>query len=367
MRILLACLLKPEHCPRARRFADLLSGSHSVTLLSGGVYDSDSVKNLAISKWRTGPVEKLYAFVLLLTGSFERYLQRKNFCSSVADDYDLVFCHDALLLPDLIMRCSSARMILDAREYYPRQFENKIVWRLSFARLYHWIFANFLQKIHKGITVSAGVANLYEQQYKVRFDVVPGYPAFHDIHPTPVNRRGIRLVHHGVSNANRSLDVMIEAVQLLPQEYSLDMYLVPADQRSFEGLCRKAGRAQRVRILPPVAPDEIIPTLNSSDIGLFVSPPATVNLQNALPNKFFEFIQARLAVVVTPLKEVSERVLEYNVGVVTEDFSAEAIAAAIQAMDVAALTYYKQQSHAQARELSMLALRGKLEALVRDD
>lgn len=367
MRILLACLLKSEHCPRARRFADLLSESHSVTLLSGGVYDSHSVKNLVISNCHTNPVEKLYSFGLLLTGSFQRYLERKNFCSSVPDDYDLVICHDALLLPDLIKRCSAARVILDAREYYPRQFENNIVWRLSFARLYHWICANFLSQIYKGITVSDGIANLYEQQYKVRFAVVPGYPVYHDIKPTPVDEQTIRLVHHGVSNANRALDVMIDAVQLLPQEYSLDMYMVPADQRSYESLCRKASRAQRVRILPPVAPDEIIPTLNSYDIGLFVPPPSTVNLQHALPNKFFEFIQARLAVVVTPLKEVSERVRQYDIGVVAEDFSAEAIAAAIQAMDIAVLTYYKQQSHARARELSMLALRAKLEALVRED
>lgn len=367
MKILLACLSTPEHCPRARRFANLLAKSHSVTLLSGGVHGNEMVRNLAIKKSRTGPFGKLYAFGLLLTASFERYLGSKSFCSPVADDYDLVICHDALLLPELIQRCSAARVILDAREYYPRQFENNIIWRLSFARLYHWICAKFLPQIYRGITVSEGIADLYEQQYKVRFAVVPGYPIYHDIKPTPVDEWGIRLVHHGVSNANRALAVMIEAVQLLPQKYSLDMYLVPADQRSYESLCRKASRAHRVRILPPVAPDEIIPTLNSYDIGLFVPPPSTVNLQNALPNKFFEFIQARLAVVVTPLKEVSERVRQYDIGVVAEDFSAEAIAAAIQAMDVAVLTSYKQKSHAQARELSMLALRGKFEELVRED
>ena len=45
--------------------------------------------------------------------------------------------------------------------------------------------------------------------------------------------------------------------------------------------------------------------MNACDVGVFCMPPINVNARYALPNKFFDFVQARLAVAVGPAEEMA--------------------------------------------------------------
>jgi hypothetical protein len=49
-------------------------------------------------------------------------------------------------------------------------------------------------------------------------------------------------------------------------------------------------------------------------------------MQRALPNKLFEFIQARLAIAVGPSPEMAAIVREHACGVVADDFTPRALA-----------------------------------------
>ena len=50
---------------------------------------------------------------------------------------------------------------------------------------------------------------------------------------------------------------------------------------------------------------EIVDTIAEYDIGLFILSPINFNYYHALPNKLFEFIQARLAIAVSPSPEMA--------------------------------------------------------------
>jgi hypothetical protein len=104
--------------------------------------------------------------------------------------------------------------------------------------------------------------------------------------------------------------------------------------------------------LPPVATGEIAGFINQFDVGVYSLPPTNFNNQHALPNKFFEFIQARLAVVIAPSPEMARIVREFDLGVVAEDFSPESMAAAIKGLTMEKIRYFKTQSNKHAYELS---------------
>jgi hypothetical protein len=121
---------------------------------------------------------------------------------------------------------------------------------------------------------------------------------------------------------------------------------------------------------PPVAPAELPRVLNRYDVGIFSLPPQTRNHALMLPNKFFDFVQARLAIVFSPSPETSRLINNHSLGAVTKDFSAEALAEALRGMSRDDVARYKANTHAAARSLSsdvdVEAQRGVLRRLLKE-
>jgi hypothetical protein len=90
---------------------------------------------------------------------------------------------------------------------------------------------------------------------------------------------------------------------------------------------------------------------NDYDVGVFLLPPVNLSRRYALPNKLFEFIQARLAIAIGPSPEMATVVRSYGCGIVTDDFDPRTFAAALNALDPAAITAFKSASHTAAQEL----------------
>jgi hypothetical protein len=91
--------------------------------------------------------------------------------------------------------------------------------------------------------------------------------------------------------------------------------------------------------------------LNQYDVGLYLLPPTNFNYQLALPNKLFEFVQARLAVAIGPSLEMARLVREYDCGIVSDEFSPESLARRLNELDREHIDHFKQRSHFAAREL----------------
>jgi hypothetical protein len=112
-----------------------------------------------------------------------------------------------------------------------------------------------------------------------------------------------------------------------------------------------AKRSERVRIRKPLPMAEIAASINKYDIGLFLLPDVDFSYRMALPNKLFEFIQARLAVAIWPSPEMSRIVNKYECGVVADDFTLEAMAEKLNRITREQIMRFKENSHKAARFL----------------
>jgi hypothetical protein len=92
--------------------------------------------------------------------------------------------------------------------------------------------------------------------------------------------------------------------------------------------------------------------LNKYDIGLFILETTTFNYKFALPNKLFEFIQARLAIAIAPSPEMKEIVKKYDLGIVADNFTPTGMADKIKELSREKIMYFKNQSHLHSKELS---------------
>lgn len=267
--------------------------------------------------------------------------------------FDLVIANDVETLPLAFRLAGGARILLDTHEYAPRQFGDRLLWRLFFQPFGHYLCRRYLKECDYIMTVSPGVARTYEEHYPVKVDVLTNASEFFDLQPSPLDPQHIRLISHGVANPNRRLELMIRIMDQVDSRFHLDLMLLPAAPRYYRRLQAMAVRRKNVAIRPPVALKEIVPVTVSYDLSLLVFKPYTVNFRYGLFNKFFESIQARLGIVSGPTPEPqAEIVKEYNCGLVVDSFKPGRIAAQLNRLTAPRIEAYKQQSHLAARQLT---------------
>lgn len=265
--------------------------------------------------------------------------------------WDVVLANDVDTVPLAVRLRPPGGVHADLHEYASRQNEESRRWRWFVAPYRRWLVRTWVSRADSVTTVGAILAGEYRREFGIEAAVVPNAAPYADRSATPVGDP-LRLVHSGAARRNRSLGVMLDAVRLTQRPVTLDLYLVPNDPVYLTELQQAAADLPQVVFHDPVTPDELVERLGSCDVGVFVLPPLTFNYLNTLPNKFFDFVQARLALVVGPSPEMAALVREHRLGVVTGDFTAQSLARALDDLTPEAVARYKAASHAVARDLS---------------
>lgn len=263
---------------------------------------------------------------------------------------DLILANDVETVP-LAMTLGADGVHADLHEYAPRQNEESWRWRLFVAPFNRWIVRRWVTQADSTSTVGAELASEYEREFGIKPDVVVNAAAYVDRAPTPVGDP-LRLVHSGLARRNRSLEVMIDAVRMAKRETTLDLYLMPNDPAYLAELKTSAQDLPQVTFHEPVAPHELGDRLAQADLGVFVLPPLTFNYRFTLPNKFFDFVQARLGIIVGPSPEMAGLIEQHGLGAVTEDFTAQSLAAVLDRLSDDQVAAFKEASDAVAHELS---------------
>lgn len=268
--------------------------------------------------------------------------------------FDVVIANDARALPAAFAVAHGAPVIADLHEWARGERTHVFVWRVLVSPLMDHICRKYLPRTAAASTVGGEIAKLYEREYGVLPKVVRNAAQYHDLQPSPVDDRVIRLVHTGAANYGRNIEAMIEATIRAGEKFTLDLYLVPAADGGayLNTLKDAAGGNPRITFHDPVKPHEIPETISQYDVGIFWIPPFSTNARLTLPNKIFDFIQARLAVAVGPTIEMAKVVEKYDIGVVSEDYSVESITATLKSMTPEDVRAWKSATNRAAQELN---------------
>jgi glycosyltransferase involved in cell wall biosynthesis len=281
---------------------------------------------------------------------------------------DLIIANDLKPLPIALRlaKFRNAKVLFDAHEYTPRQYENLLRWKIL-QPYYKYLCSKFIPQVHGMMTVNQTIADEYEKDTGVKPVIVTNAPVYHKIEPCfrSHDEQYIRLIHHGGASRSRKLQNMIKMMEYLDDRFLLDFLLV-GNPAYVQELQQQARGDSRIRFLSPVPMKELVTFSNQYDIGVFLVEPVNFNLRYTLPNKLFEFIQARLAIAIGPSPEMARIVRDYDCGVVSEDFSPRSLAKQLMKLNHSQINYYKQQSHKAAQILSAEQNRKILLDLVED-
>ena len=264
--------------------------------------------------------------------------------------YQYIIVHDPWLLPLAFKLKKSAKIIFDAREYYPGEVENNFLWRILDRPEKIRICRRYMPKCDSVMTVSKGIVDQYRADFGVQCELVRSAPYFYNCDVTLVSPKKIRMVHHGGANRDRKIENMIEMFSMLDDRFTLDFYLTGSPSYKKE-LQKRASGLDRIRFLDPVPFNQILPMLQNYDIGLYLLEPTGFNTEYSLPNKFFEFIQARLMLAIGPSPDMASLLREYDCGIVADDFKPETMARALNALTPDVIMQKKISSDRAARDL----------------
>lgn len=240
---------------------------------------------------------------------------------------------------------------VDIHEYAPKQNEELLMWRLFDAPFVTWMCRTFLPQAASMTTVGGGLAREYKRVFNLDADIVTNATPYTDLAPTEVTTP-IRLVHSGAGLRNRRLEVFIDAVIATTSDVTLDLYLMANHPSYIEELRQRASVSDRIRVLPGLPYQELVTGLNQYDVGLAVLAPTNFNLAWCLPNKFFDYVQARLGLIIGPSPEMSQILTERGLGEVSKDFSSSALTAALNNLTLDQVRSWKENAHLAAHDLA---------------
>lgn len=279
---------------------------------------------------------------------------------------DVIITHEPEFFPSVfqLKKKFDFKIVYNAHEYHPLQFDSDKKWLQTKGRLYTELYSKYLPKLDLLINVCESIAEKCTSEFGVSSIVIPNASTYReDITPKWVTKYPIRMIHHGGAVRSRSIETMIRAASLLGENYQLDLMLVESGKEYFDELKRMADETDNVKIIEPVNFNEIIPFLSDYDIGIYSLQPSSFNQEVALPNKLFEFIQARLCIVVSPSLEMEKVVKTNEVGRVTKDYTANSLAEAIKSLTLENINFHKEKSDHAAQALSA----ERYESLLQDE
>ncbi|MCF2532674.1 glycosyltransferase family 4 protein [Yinghuangia soli] len=254
--------------------------------------------------------------------------------SAVVEDFrpDVVHAHDmhtpgiGVRIADRIARSGGRRpkVVYDAHEYVAgvhMPTQRKLA--------YTGLEREFVRRADAVVTVSPTLAGMLAERYALRTrpTVVANAPMVGPAAAGPEAKPvGVRealglaagvplLVYSGAISPARGVDVMIEAMPLLGEAHVVIVCGDAEDSyvRSLVARAGELGAGARIHTAPYVAPHQVPAYLASATVGV-IPILHTVNHEIALITKYYEYMHARLPIVVSDVRAMAEQTAELGCG-----------------------------------------------------
>ncbi len=376
-KVLILCSDNYHKQPRVIRTIQALQNYYDISV--AGFSDAeghelkfiDLVKNTKLNKSITYSHFNKPFYIKLPVSFYYKYIKQKQFYRPLyfeqqywttarkADldqlnkyDYNVIISHGIDTLP-LALKIGNKKIpvIFNAHEYYPLEFEQDQHWKKTEGERAEYIIKKYLSQCAMMFCVSESIQNEYRKNANINSIVITNATSYKNLSVIKT-KIPIKIIHHGAAIRARQIEIMADMMDYLNGNYILHFMLVPTDKKYLEELKLTYGSKPRIKFIEPVSVSEIPLECNKYDIGLFILPPVNFNWLNALPNKFFEYVQGRLAIAVSPNPDMKYHVEKYNLGIVSENYSAESMAKKISELNINDIDYFKQNAHTYAMELS---------------
>ncbi|WP_342740129.1 glycosyltransferase [Bradyrhizobium sp. B117] len=272
------------------------------------------------------------------------YLNRYVFSVlAVTPRADIYYLHAFYQFPAVWILCLRyrAKMIYDAHDFYSQLEDDGSLssfwknWVLPFERFVERLCVRFADDV---VTVNDGIADLMRKRFG-RDPIIlrNAHDPRLDRAPAGTIREAIGLpadaflvVSIGNWKPGMAMAQMFDALSKLPRKVHLAF--LGAGYPPLDEAINSRGIDGRVHVVPPVLPQEVVPFIKSADASVVLYYGKSINYQNALPNRFFQSIAAKLPLVYPDLTEMRRLADRYQVGLLADPQHPDQIEAALRVL-----------------------------------
>lgn len=269
------------------------------------------------------------------------YLDRYFFAIlRLAPRADLYYLHAFYQFPAVFLLCLRyrAHMIYDAHDFYAEMEDEANVsslrkrWVMPLEGLLERACVRFAADV---VTVNEGIAELMRNRFGCKPTILRNVHDCRLDEPSPSTiRRDIGLktseflvVSIGNWKHGMAMAQMLEALSTLPRHVHLAF--LGKGYPSLDQAVAARGLEGRVHLMPPVLPQHVVPYIADADASVVLYYGQSINYQNALPNRFFQSIAAKLPLIYPDLAEMRRIAEAYGVGLMADPRDPSQIANAL--------------------------------------
>ena len=264
-------------------------------------YKKESLEIISINlREGRSPYRKLITFLNILRfWYFSSKIIKKQ-------SYNYIHCNDLDTLGVLffLSREFNERIIYDAHELFPEMYP------INSIRYKFWnILEKQLIKRIKTIIIPELNRSIYFKK-KYKLDRIPyiinNFPKYKIIKPKDIkgelflSKNDILLTYSGRFGPDREIDVIIESLKFLPNNFYLVLVGFADNKDYLETLCnfiKDLEVTNRVIFYGKISPEEIISTIAGCDIGLAFYKNNNINNYFCASGKVFDYIMAGLKLI----------------------------------------------------------------------
>jgi glycosyltransferase involved in cell wall biosynthesis len=252
------------------------------------------------------------------------YLLFKNTDVLWANDLDT-------LLPNFIIsRLKNIKLVYDSHEYFTLSVYKKTS-RKIWEKLERFLFP----RLKNIITVNNSIKKVYEEKYQVPLTVIRNVP-YKIIHNSNAKKVVLPadkkiLIMQGIGlNENRGAEEAVLTMQFLPDDFNLYFIGIGTVLDKLKLMVRNLNLSAKVTFIDMLPYSQMMEYTKQCFMGLtFEKIDVTDHHRFALPNKFFDYINAGIPVLSSKATEIKLLIEKYQIGTFIDNFEPSEIAAKI--------------------------------------